>query len=169
MDTIKAIHTRRSIRKYTKEIIPDEVIQSFIKCGMYAPSAGNEQPWHFVIIKNPDTLKEIPTYHSHAQMLTEAYLAILICFDPTLEKHKSMAIQDCAAATQNILLAIHDHGYGGVWLGIYPREKRMNGLRSLLHLPEEIIPFSLIAVGRPNESKQTPDRLKKDRIHYEQW
>ena len=88
------------------------MVQSFIECGMYAPSAGNEQPWHFIIIKNPVTLKEIPVYHSHAQMLLGAQLAILICLDPLLEKHKSMAIQDCAAATQNVLLAIHDYGYG---------------------------------------------------------
>jgi len=135
METTEALLTRRSIRSFEKEPVSDEIIETWLRCGMHAPSAGNEQPWHFIIIKKPDTLKQIPRFHAHAQMLTDASLAILVCLDPSLEKHQSMAIQDCAAATQNMLLAIHDHGYGAVWLGVYPREQRMIGLRELLKVP----------------------------------
>jgi nitroreductase len=145
------------------------MIQTWIKCGMYAPSAGNEQPWHFIIIKNPEKLHEIPRFHNHASMLHQASLAILVCIDPKLEKHSQMAIQDCAAATQNMLLAIHEQNYGAVWLGVYPRETRMKGLRSLFNIPEEIIPFSLIAIGKPDEKKTVENRFKTDRIHYDQW
>ena len=102
-------------------------------------------------------------------MLNDASLAILICLDPSLEKHDQMAIQDCSAATQNILLAIHSQGYGAVWLGVYPRQQRVDGLRMLLNIPKEIIPFSLIAIGKPSEIKKPELRYKKDRIHVETW
>ena len=169
METIDALLTRRSIRKYIKEPIPDNLITTWIRCGMHAPSAGNEQPWHFIIIKEQETLKEIPRYHKHAQMLNDASAAILVCLDPALEKHQPMAIQDCSAATQNILLSIHDHGYGAVWLGVYPREERMKGLRHLLKIPENIIPFSLVAIGKPAETKTSVDRYNPNRIHHEIW
>lgn len=169
MDTITAIKTRRSIRKYTHESISDEHIIEIIRCGMYAPSAGNEQPWHFLIIKNKEALKQIEQVHEHAKMMKEAYAGILVCFDPSLERHHNMAIQDCAAATQNVLLAIHNLGYGGCWLGVYPREHRMKGIRKLLNIPDSIIPFSLIALGVSDEQKHQSDRFKKNRIHYEEW
>lgn len=169
METVNTILTRRSIRKYINESIPEDLITSWIKCGMQAPSAGNQQPWHFIIIKDTKTLKEIPRFHTHAKMLTDAALAILICFEESLEKHKGMAIQDCSAATQNILLAVHDRGYGAVWLGVYPREQRMKGLTALLDIPDETIPFSLIAIGKPDEKKDVVDRYKPERIHHENW
>ena len=169
MDAKTTILTRRSIRKFKQEFIPDDIIESWIRCGMHAPSAGNEQPWHFIIIKKPGTLKEIPRFHNHAHMLTDASLALLICFDKTLEKHQGMAVQDCAAATQNILLAIHEQGYGAVWLGVYPREQRMLGLKGLLNIPDYIIPFSLIAIGKTNETKDVADRYNKERVHHETW
>lgn len=169
MDTIKTIKTRRSIRKYTTEPISDHRIKEIIRCGMYAPSAGNEQPWHFLIIKNKEILKHIEQVHEHASMMKDAYNGILVCFDPSLEKHNNMAVQDCAAATQNMLLAIHDLGYGGCWIGVYPREHRMKGIRKLLNIPDNIIPFSLIAVGVANERIAEIDRFRENRIHYEQW
>ena len=169
MDTIQAILTRRSIRKYTPAIIPKDLIETWVNCGMHAPSAGNEQAWHFIVIDDPDILKQIPTFHNHANMITEASIGILICIDSTLEKHAPMAIQDCGAATQNILLAVHESGYGAVWLGIYPRQQRIDGLRKLLNLPEDIIPFSLLSIGKPDETKKIPDRFKKERIHYNKW
>ena len=143
---MEVIYKRRSIRSFTPDALKEDQLLECIKAGMNAPSAGNEQPWHFIIIKNPEKLHEIPRFHNHASMLHEATIAILICIDPSLEKHEQMAIQDCAAATQNILLSIHEQNYGAVWLGVYPREKRMKGLRYLLDIPEEIIPFSLIAI-----------------------
>jgi nitroreductase len=169
METIEALLNRRSIRKYKQEPIPDELVQTWIRCAMHAPSAGNEQPWHFITITNLETLKEITRFHKHAQMLPEASLAIMVCLDKKLEKHDSMAIQDCSAATQNILLSVHDQGYGAVWLGIYPRKERLEGLRQLLNVPEHVIPFSLIAIGKPAETKTPVDRFDSTRIHHETW
>lgn len=169
MDTIKALKTRRSVRRFTDEKIPEDLLIDCIECGMYAPSAGNEQPWHFILITDPQILKKIPSIHQYAQMMNDAAAGIVVCFDPTLEKHNPMSVQDCAAATQNILLAVHAMGYGSCWLGVYPREKRMQGFRDLFKIPDHVVPFSAIAVGKPVKEKTEVDRYKSDRLHRESW
>ena len=169
METLTSIEGRRSIRKFKDESISDGLLDKIVRCAMYAPSAGNEQPWHFIIIKDKDLLKQIPKIHQYAKMMNSADAGIFVCFDPSLEKHDSMAVQDCAAATQNMLLAIHDLGLGACWIGVYPREERMNKLRVLLNIPEHIIPFSLIAVGVSDEHKGSVERFNKDRIHHDKW
>lgn len=169
METITALKTRRSIRMFTKEKLPDEVILRCIECGMFAPSAGNEQPWHFIVITNPSLLEKIPQVHQYAKMMPEATASIVVCFDPDLEKHNQMSCQDCAAATQNILLAAHAQGFGSCWLGIYPRKKRMQGFRKLLNIPDHIVPFSAIAIGKSREEPKKVERYKPDRVHQETW
>ncbi len=169
MDAIDAILTRRSIRRYRDEPLPDLVIYELIKAGMAAPSAGNEQPWHFIVIKDKDTLNRITGVHPHSQMLKEAPVAILICGDLTAEKHKGFWVQDCSAATENILVAARAKELGAVWLGIYPRDDRVNGLRRLLDIPDDVVPFALVPVGYPAEDKHREDRFNEDRIHLESW
>lgn len=169
MDAMKAILSRRSIRKYTSEPVPENFIQGFLEAAMSAPSAGNEQPWHFVVIDDRSILDEIPTFHPHSQMLKDAPIAILVCGDLTLEKHKGYWTQDCSAATENMLLAIHAKGLGAVWLGIYPREERVAGLRKLLVIPDHVVPFSLIPVGYPSEQKPPANRFEASKIHRNRW
>ncbi len=164
-----AIYKRRSIRKYTSESVPEEEVLQFIKAGMNAPSAGNQQPWHFVVINDRKILVEITNIHPYAQMLEQASCAILVCGDLDLEKHKGYWVQDCSAATQNILLAIADRGFGGVWLGVYPRQDRVEGIRKLLQIPERIIPFALVSLGVPAEEKKPRNKFKKERIRYNYW
>jgi nitroreductase len=136
---------------------------------MSAPSAGNEQPWYFVVIDDRDTLDEIPKFHPYSAMLQSATVAILICGDERLEVHRGFWVQDCSAATQNILLAAQAKGLGAVWLGVYPVEERVVGLRNLLGIPEDVIPFSLVSVGYPAERKPPADRYDKSRIHHNRW
>lgn len=169
MDAIEAILSRRSIRKYNKQPISNELIKQLLEVAMSAPSAGNEQPWHFIIINDPQILSKIPTFHNHAQMLKDASLAILVCSDKNLDKHNGMWIQDCSAATENMLIAIQAEGLGAVWLGIYPREERIDGLRKLLEIPEHVIPFSLISIGYPAEKLPKANRYNESRIHYNRW
>lgn len=169
MDTLAAIHQRRSIRKYTAEPVTDATIELLLRAAMAAPSAGNEQPWHFVVIRDRKTLNAIPSFHPHAGMLMEAPVAILVCGDVTLERHKGMWVQDCAAAVENILLTVADLGLGAVWLGVYPRDERVAGLRKLLGLPKHVIPFALIAIGHPGETKAKDDRFRQDRVHRDRW
>ena len=168
MDAMEAILTRRSIRKYTKQPVPDEVLKELLEAAMCAPSAGNQQPWCFVVIKDRKILDEIPKFHTYAQMLKEAPVAVLVCCDSDLQLGE-FGVQDCSAATQNILLAAHAKGLGAVWLGVYPREQRVTAIKKLLNLPEHIIPISLISIGYPAEQKHRQDRYRADRVHYNQW
>ena len=170
MDAMEALFSRRSIRKYTAEPVTEEVLREILEAAMSAPSAGNQQPWHFVIINDRKILDYIPSFHPHSQMLKEAPVAILVCGDLTLEKHIGYWVQDCSAATENLLLAIHAKGLGAVWLGIFPREERVEGLRKLLDIPDHVIPLSLIPVGYPAESKPPrPDRYNANKIHHNRW
>lgn len=169
MDAIEAILSRRSIRKYKHKPVSKDLINKLLKVAMSAPSAGNEQPWHFIIIDDPLILSKIPSFHNHAQMLKEASVAILVCSDMNLDHHNGMWIQDCAAATENMLIAIHAEGLGAVWLGIYPREERIKGINELLSLPDRVYPFSLISIGHPAEQLPKANRYDESRIHYNKW
>ncbi|MFH1010531.1 MAG: nitroreductase family protein [bacterium] len=169
METIEAIYTRRSIRKYASEPISEEMIHELLTAAMYAPSAGNQQPWHFVVITERRLLDAIPSFHPHAKMLKQAPVAILVCGDPTLEKYKGRWMLDCSAATQNILLAAHARGLGTVWVGIYPERERIENMQRLLNLPPHIIPLALIPIGYPAEHVPQPERFHISKIHYNQW
>jgi len=168
MDTMEAILTRRSIRKYTKQPVSDEVLKELLEAAMCAPSGGNRQPWCFVVINDRKVMNEIPKYHAYSQMLREAAVAILVCCESDLQLGE-LGVQDCSAATQNILLAAHAKGLGAVWLGVYPVEAMVTATKKLLNLPEHIIPISLISIGYPAEQKPQPDRYRADRVHYNQW
>ncbi|MBN2478686.1 MAG: nitroreductase family protein [Parachlamydiales bacterium] len=165
METLEAIFTRRSIRKFQDKKFDEKMLLEILKAGMYAPSAYNQQPWQFIVIDDRKLLDEIPKFHPYSNMLKTAPLAILVCADLKLEVAKDMWIFDCAAATQNILLAAHALGLGSVWLGCYLRDERVKGFKKLLNLPDHIIPISLIPIGYPSEEEKKVDRFKKDRIH----
>jgi nitroreductase len=169
METMEAILSRRSIRKYTTKPVPDNLIQKLLEAAMSAPSAGNEQPWHFIVIKDRKILDEIPKIHPYAEMAKEASVAIVVCGDLTLETHKGYWIIDCSAAAENILIAAHANGLGAVWAGLYPREDRVKGIRKLLGIPEHVIPMALIPIGYPAEKKQKENRFNNSRVHYDHW
>ena len=169
MEALETIRTRRSIRKFTGDPVSDEMIQKILTAGVMAPSAGNEQPWHFVVIRKRETLRAISQAHPYAEMVQEAQVAVLVCADMERVKHKDYWSQDCAAATENILLAAHALGLGGVWVGLYPRERRLAELRVVLPLPDHVVPFSLIPLGHPGEKKESENRFDPSRIHYEVW
>jgi nitroreductase len=169
MNTLEAILSRRSIRKYMPQPVLEHVIEDLLKAAMAAPSAGNEQPWHFVVITDRAVLDEIPKFHPHSAMLKHASVAILVCGDPTLEKFKGYWVQDCAAATENLLLAATGMGLGAVWTGVHPAEDRVAGMRTLLHIPEHVVPFSLVPVGYPAEQPGRVDRFNRERVHRNRW
>lgn len=169
METLQAILTRRSIRKFINKEITEEHVIKLLEAAMYAPSARNTQPWHFIVISDRKLLDQIPHLHPYADMCYEAPLAIMVCGDLNLEKMEGYIAINCAAATQNILLAAHDLGLGAVWLGVYPRKERMEALSKFFNIPQNIIPVSLIAIGYPAESKTKPERFKPERIHYNKW
>jgi nitroreductase len=169
MDTLEAIHTRRSIREYQDKPVPDELVTEMLKAAMAAPSARNQQSWEFVIVTDKEIREKIPTVCPFAQMIVHAPLAILVCGNLEIETSQGYWVIDCAAATQNMLLAAHALGLGAVWTGVYPREERMDGLTELLNLPEYILPHSLVVIGYPAEQPEHPDRFQPEKIHYNGW
>ena len=169
MDILETILNRRSIRKYSGKKITDEPMELLLKAAMYAPSAVNKQPWHFIVFRDAEIRKKIVEFHPNAAMLLGADAGILVCYDEKLQHDVGYGPIDCSAATQNILLAAHAMGLGAVWVGIYPRQNRIEATHRLFSLPENIKPFSVISLGYPAEKKSFPDRFRKDRVHYEQW
>ncbi|MCR3758310.1 nitroreductase family protein [Clostridium felsineum] len=160
---------RRSIRKYKGIKVGNEIVDELLKAGMAAPSAGNEQPWEFMVLRDKDTMEKITEVHAYSKMLLSADVAIVVCGDIDKEKVKGFWVQDCSAATENILLAAEEKGLGAVWLGVYPMEDRVSGIRKLLNLPSNIIPLSIISIGYPDENKEASNRYNTSRVHYDKW
>jgi len=169
MDAIDTILTRRSVRTYTEDDIPDNIINKLLEAAVSAPSAGNQQPWHFIILEKREILDKIPDFHPNAKLLKGAQKAILVCADLNLEKYKGYWVLDCSAATQNILLAARALGLGTCWLGVYPREDRIKNLKELLNLPENVVPHSIIALGYTQEKQGKVDREISCRTHKNKW
>ncbi len=169
MELFDGLISRRSIRKFTGKKLSGEDLRDIIKAGMYAPSARNKQPWHFLVINQRKLLEKIQEVHPYASMLVEAGQAIVVCGDENLQNGPGYWVVDCSAATQNILLAAHARGFGAVWLGVHPREERSRAIESLLQLPQHIKVLSIIALGYPAEKQDIPERFKEERIHFNSW
>ncbi|HOT92805.1 MAG TPA: nitroreductase family protein [Anaerolineae bacterium] len=167
MDALEAIFTRRSIRKYTPEPVTAEEIKTILEAGMNAPSANNRQPWHFIVVDDRAKLNAIMDAHPYSKMLAEAPLAIIVCGNTTVSE--KFWQQDCAAATENILLAARALGLGTVWMGVYPDLQRATGIVKLFNIPEGFQPLSIIAVGHPAEHKGRVDRYDESKIHRNGW
>ena len=142
MKMIDHILDRRSIRRFTEQKIDDETIKTILTAAMYAPSAVNLQPWHFVVIDQWSMMERIMEIHPHARMLRTASHAVVVCGDLQLQHDDGYWVVDCGAATQNLLLAAHTLGLGSCWVGIHPREERKTAFSRLLSLPSHVLPNS---------------------------
>ncbi len=172
MDAMDAIMGRRSIRAFTYDDVPDETVDLLLRAAMAAPSACNQQPWEFIVVRDKGVLGTVPSLQPFSSMLPHAALGIFVCANTTRLAHPKCApywVQDCSAATQNILLAAHAIGLGAVWLGAYPSEDVCNGISRLLSLPAGITPFAMIAVGVPAEQKAPSTRYDPARVHIATW
>ena len=169
MVELDAILARRSIRKYTSEPVTDEDIKKLLEAAMAAPTGGNRKPWHFIIIKERETLDRLAVRHPYGKMLTEAPLCIAVCGDPSLTPlPRNFVPQDCSAATMNILHAAVALGLGAVWIGL-ALDEHYDMARSLLDIPEDIVPHNLIAIGHPAEQKEPRTQYDETRVHSEKW
>ena len=166
-ELIKAIFSRRSIRKYTEESVPEEHVTTILEAAMAAPSASNRKPWHFVTVTERDTLNRLANAHKYAKMLHEAPLCIIVCGDESVSQR--FWVQDCSAATQNILLAAQALGLGSVWCGVYPSEERVKEISEILRIKDPVKPLNLIAIGYPAEKKDPRTQYDGSRIHGEHW
>ena len=169
MDVFEAIKTRRRLRKFTDKPVSKKDIDLLLRAAMQAPSAGNQQPWEFVVIDDRKILDAIPNFHPYSKMLKESPIAILVCGKIDASKYCGYWVQDCSAATQNILLAAHGLGLGSVWLGIYPQQERIDGLKKLIDLPTDVYPLALVALGHPEKKSEFKDRYKEEKVRYNKW
>jgi len=161
------IFKRRSIRRYKPIPVSSEDIKALLEAGMAAPSANNMKPWHFIVITERERLNKLSEIHPYAEMLREATLCIAVCGDPKISP--KYWVQDCSAATENILIAAANLGLGAVWLGCHPREERKKPIKEFLGIPQDIEILSLIAVGHPAEEKEPRTQFNPSRVHYENW
>ena len=153
MNTLETIRSRRSIRKYKEgAVIPKEDIKQILEAAMMAPSACNTRPWEFAVIENRNTLNRLMEVHPYVSMLRTASLAIVVCAKPELQDGICPGYfpEDCAAATQNILLAAAELGYGTCWCGVYPMMERVDAVRQVIGV--ESTPYSIVALGVADEA-----------------
>lgn len=166
MELMHALRTRRSIRKYEDRPVPEAMVRQVLEAAMAAPSAGNAQPWQFVVVTDPARLAAVAEIHPYAKMAASAPVGILVCGDLTQEKYAGYWVQDCSAAMQNLLLAAHGLGLGAVWTGIHPIEERVQSFARLFGLPDTVIPLGFVPMGWPAQQTGEADRFREDRIHY---
>lgn len=169
MELFDAIMNRRSIRKFTEESVTDKQVSRILEAAMMAPSAGNAQPWQFIVVRDKKIQTGVSKINKYASFASKAPVGILVCGDLSLEKFPGYWVQDCSAATQNILLAAQDLGLGSVWTGIYPMEDRIAGFKTLFNLPDPVIPLGYIVIGHPDQHLTTASRYNTARIHRDTW
>jgi nitroreductase len=170
METLEAINTRRSIRKFILREIPDEIVTKILQAGMCAPTSGNQRPWQFIVIRDRVMIDRfIEAYPYSKKMLPDVPVTIMVCFDRNLEKYEKRWQMDCANATLSMLLATHSLGYGGLWLEIYPIEERINKIQDSFGIPDSVVPFALVTIGHAAEEKPPIDRFDQSIIHYDKW
>jgi nitroreductase len=166
-DLIKLIFARRSIRKYRTEPVSEKEVTTLLEAAMAAPSSSNRKPWHFIVVTGRQILDNLAQVHPYGKMLFEAPLCIAVCGDKTISARSW--VQDCCAASENILLAAVALGLGAVWLGVHPLEERISAVKKVLSIPKNIVPLNLIAIGCPAEEKEPRTQYNELRVHHEHW
>ncbi|KAA3664257.1 MAG: nitroreductase family protein [Chloroflexi bacterium] len=170
MSIIDVIIKRRSIRKYLDKPVEKESIITLLEAAMAAPTAVNSQPWEFIVSDNVEKLTKIKQEFAFARY--NAPVAIIVCGNKKLAlqgKDHGFWIQDCSAATQNILLAATDLGLGSVWMGIYPHENRIDILKKIFNIPDHVTPLNIVYVGYPAEEKEARTQYNEKRVYWQEY
>lgn len=167
---LQSVLCRRSIRKFSAvRDIADETVDIVLRAAMQAPSAANQQPWRFIVVRDRNRLEAISRVSPYAAMTRDAALAVVIAGDIRAATLPAFWPQDCAAATQNLLLEAVNQGLGAVWLGVHPVKDREVYLARMLELPEGVIPFAVVPVGYPEQPNVFVERWDPDKVHRERW
>lgn len=161
---------RCSCRSFLKKEIPEEMVERLLRAAMQAPSALNEQPWEFLLISDSGAKARVAEISPNYKPAAGAACLILLLADrKRIKKDSPWWVQDMSACAENILIQAVELGLGAVWLGVYPRKERIEALKELAELPEEVVPFALIAVGYPAEELHAAVRYEEGRIHRERY
>lgn len=166
MELREVILKRRSIRKFTEEIIPEELVQTLLTAAMAAPSACNKQPWEFYVIRDEKIREKMREVSLFTRMNATLMIVVAGNRKRALSKRENdFWIQDCAAATENILLTATDLGLGACWCGLYPMEGPVEKTKAVLSLPEEMIPMALIQLGYPAQAPEARTQYDEKKVH----
>lgn len=169
---IQAILNRKSIRSFTGESVDRAQLELIVRAAMAAPSAMNSQPWAYVVVDDRVKLDALADVLPYAKMLKSAGAAIIICGDMSKVLPAPMTdfwVQDCSAATQNVLLAVESLGLGAVWTGVHPVANTENAVKSVIAMPDNFVPFCVIPVGHPAGNTPAKDKFDATKIHWNQW
>lgn len=168
---LESIFRRRSVRQYGAGTVTDVQVRDLLEAAMAAPSACAKDPWRFIVVRSPENLNKIADGLPNGQMLRHAQVGIVVCGDleAAHDKQLSYCLQDCGAATENILLAAAMMGLGACWLGVHPREDRMKHLRQTLGIPDPVLPVAVISIGVPAEHKEPRTRFKASYVRDERY
>lgn len=167
---MEIIYRRRSIRRYLDKKLERDTIMTLLKAATAAPTAANCQPWEFIVVDDESKLSEIREKFKFARYNAPA--AIIVCGNMKLAFKgavQEMWIQDCSAATENILIAAANMGLGSVWIGVYPIESNIKPLKKILNIPEHVTPLNIIYVGYPAEEKEARSRLDEKRVYWQEY
>jgi nitroreductase len=169
---MEIIFSRKSVRSYTGKKVSKSDLEMLIRAGIAAPSGRDERPWAFVAVTDPDLINQLTEELPYAKMLAPAGSGIVVCGYPvphTRPNSKDLWEQDCAAATENILLAAEAIGLGAVWTALHPYPDRQQTVREILEIPQEVFPFCLIPVGYPVGSEIPKEKWDPGKVHWEKW
>lgn len=169
MEFTETLMARRSIRKFTSEPVSDEQVELVLRAAMAAPSAGNEQPWRFVVVRDRATLDALSVATPYARPLASAPVGIVVCADMTVLRYTGFWVLDCAAAIENMLLAATSLGLGSLWMGVYPEERLVEPVGLVMPTPDDIVVHSMVALGHAESIPQAPDRFEPAYVHHESW
>ena len=167
MDNV--IFKRRSIRRFENKPVEPEKIERILKAGMQAPSAHNLQPWEFLVVTDTEKREAVSKMSPWAGMVAKAPVTIIVVGHQENKDMLKYLPQDLGACTENILLQIAEEGLGGCWMGFYPDEDRVESVRKYFSMPDDRIPFSVIALGYSSDENRFVDRSDMSRVHYNKW
>lgn len=170
-DVLSVIHSRKSVRNYTEEVVSKAQLEVLLRAGMAAPSAMNKQPWTFIVIDDKSILKTFANKLMFGNMLNYASAAIVVCGDMknVTDVLPKFWVQDCSAATQNILLAAEGTGLGAVWIGLYPNKVAYKKVQKELSLPKHIVPLNIISIGYPDGTDKPKDKWDESKVKWNGW
>lgn len=171
-ETLKTIFARKSVRHFRNEPVTKEQLELIVRAGMAAPTAVDKRPWDFIVITDKEMLNRLAAVLPYAKMAATASAGIIVVGDLERQNRGPASdywIQDCVAATENILLAIESLGLGAVWTALYPNRDRIDPVREMLNIPAKCEPLCFIPVGVPDGSEKPKDKWDASKLHYNGW
>jgi nitroreductase len=171
MEVLEAIKGRRSVRSFRPDPIPEKDLRTILEAAVMAPSAGNCQPWEFVIVREEERKRRLAEAAHGQDFIAEAPVVVVVCANVPRSSARYgrrgeglYCIQDTAAAVQNMLLTAHSLGYGTCWIGSFEDEE----VARVVEAPRGVRPVAVIPIGRPAEKPRAPPRIPLEKVCHEE-